>query len=307
MHFPQYFSFFRPPIEKCTDTIASCPKFLPAIGCLLLNAMYGAAHSTAQPAGGGTNERNVQMEARALLRHATVLPGSNSRPRFDEEAVSTKWGAAQSDDEKPEVRRPAGSIALKRALDLMLATLLLMFLAPGLIAVATAIKATSRGPVLFRQRRYGLNDTEFEIFKFRTMYVERSDCSGVTQTRANDPRVTPLGRLLRRTSIDELPQLLNVLMGDMSLVGPRPHVPGMRAGGVLYEELVPYYFERHKVRPGLTGLAQVNGLRGSTEDPVRAIARIDHDLAYIAQCSPALDLYILWETLRSEFLSGSGI
>ena len=251
--------------------------------------------------------RRHPTEARVLRRYPTVLLGPNGPSRFDKETVSAEWGLTQANDGKPEVQRPARNSALKRALDVTLASVLLVFLAPGLIAVAGAIKATSRGPVLFRQRRYGLNNTEFAIFKFRTMYVERSDCSGVTQTRANDPRVTPLGRILRRTSIDELPQLLNVLQGDMSLVGPRPHVPGMRAGGVLYEELVPYYFERHKVRPGLTGLAQVNGLRGSTEDPVLAIARIDQDLTYIAQCSPTLDLCILWETLRSEFLSGNGI
>jgi lipopolysaccharide/colanic/teichoic acid biosynthesis glycosyltransferase len=197
-------------------------------------------------------------------------------------------------------------LRLKRCLDFILGSLILLVLAPGMIAIAVAIKTTSPGPVFFRQRRYGLGSQTFEILKFRTMFTGAADPSGVTQTRDGDPRVTPLGRLLRRSSLDELPQLWNVLRGDMSLVGPRPHVPGMLAGGVLYEELIPYYFERHCVRSGITGLAQVNGLRGSTEDPTVAKARIDQDLKYIRHWSLALDARILWQTFRREFLTGNG-
>ncbi len=205
---------------------------------------------------------------------------------------------------RPTLRR---ELAAKRCFDVLVASTLLTFLSPGVLLIALSIKATSRGPVFFRQRRYGHDSRTFEIVKFRTMYAEATDPSGVRQTRAGDPRVTPFGHFLRKSSLDELPQLWNVIRGDMALVGPRPHVPGMLAGGRLYEELVPYYFDRHRMRVGITGLAQVNGLRGSTEDPVIAKARVDQDLEYIRRWSLWLDLKILWETARREFLSGNGI
>jgi lipopolysaccharide/colanic/teichoic acid biosynthesis glycosyltransferase len=195
---------------------------------------------------------------------------------------------------------------LKRAIDVAISAALLLILSPVFAGAALAIKSTSAGPVFFRQRRYGLNNEQFTILKFRTMFAHDADTSGVNQTRAGDPRVTPLGRFLRRTNIDELPQLINVLRGDMSLVGPRPHVPGMRAGGMIYEALVPSYFERHYVRPGLTGLAQINELRGSTTDAKFARARIAYDLVYVEHWSILLDLRILWTTLKTEVLRGTG-
>jgi len=128
----------------------------------------------------------------------------------------------------------------------------------------------------------------------------------VKQTVKGDSRVTWIGKILRTTSFDEIPQLINVIKGDMSLVGPRPHVPGMLAAELLYEELVPYYFQRHTARPGLTGLAQVSGCRGSTVEAGRAISRIDYDLDYIERWSMRLDVTIIIRTIRKEFLSGSG-
>ncbi|MDF2797531.1 MAG: exopolysaccharide production protein [Devosia sp.] len=192
-------------------------------------------------------------------------------------------------------------LPLKRSLDVIVSGSALLLLAPILVIIALATALGSKGGVLFRQARLGKDGHLFTIYKFRTMYVERGDLTGVNQTIDGDPRVTPLGRYLRRTSLDELPQLINILKGDMSLVGPRPHVPHMLAGGKAYEQLVPYYDLRLRVRPGLSGWAQVNNLRGATTDPVRARARIDHDLAYAQNFSIWLDVKIVWMTISQEW------
>jgi len=197
-------------------------------------------------------------------------------------------------------------LVAKRLVDIVGAAFGLLALAPLLIGIAIAIKLTSPGPVFFRQKRYGYHNRRFSIFKFRTMHTHLGDSSGTNQTTSNDPRVTKLGRILRKTSLDELPQLINVLKGDMSLVGPRPHVPGMLAGGMLYEQLLPYYFQRHHMRPGITGLAQVNGYRGSTTAPLSAIERLESDLQYIQRWSLWFDIRIIVRTIVQECFSGSG-
>ncbi len=199
-----------------------------------------------------------------------------------------------------------GQSSGKRLFDILGATLALLFLAPLFIGVAVIIKATSPGPVFFRQSRYGYGNRLFKIYKFRTMDDRLGDVTGVRQTTDDDPRVTPIGRVLRQTSLDELPQLINVLRGHMSLVGPRPHVPEMHAAGRLYEDLVPYYFQRHAVRPGITGLAQVSGCRGSTVKAGGAIARIHYDLEYIEKWSLWMDVKVIARTVQREFLSGNG-
>ena len=181
----------------------------------------------------------------------------------------------------------------KRAMDIVFAGFGLLLLSPLLLLVAAAVKLTSRGPVLFRQRRYGLDGDEIVVYKFRSMKV-CEDGAEVTQARKEDPRITRVGAILRKTSIDELPQLLNVVQGKMSLVGPRPHAI---AHNEMYRKLINGYMIRHKVRPGITGLAQVNGLRGETETLDKMSERVRYDLEYLRHWSPWLDIKILVKTL----------
>lgn len=214
-----------------------------------------------------------------------------------------RWSSSGPD---ATVRGTAAEFAAKRAFDIIVSGLALVMLTPLLIVVAVLIKAGSRGPVFFRQQREGLGGKSFWALKFRSMRIEDCDLSGVAQTQQDDPRVTGIGRFIRKTSIDELPQLLNILRGDMSLVGPRPHVRGMQAGGQDYRRLVPYYDLRLSVRPGLTGWAQANGLRGPTTSPRLARERVDHDIAYIQNFSLWLDVRVLCKTVVNEFITGSG-
>ena len=182
---------------------------------------------------------------------------------------------------------------IKRASDLLLATAILLLVFPLMIAIAIGVKTTSPGPVLFRQRRYGVDGREIVVYKFRTMTV-LEDADAVRQATRDDRRVTPFGAFLRRNSLDELPQFVNVLQGRMSIVGPRPHAV---AHNELYRRLIKGYMIRHKAKPGITGLAQVNGLRGETDTLDKMKARIEYDLAYLRNWSLRLDLYIIWRTI----------
>jgi putative colanic acid biosynthesis UDP-glucose lipid carrier transferase len=182
---------------------------------------------------------------------------------------------------------------IKRASDILLALAILALILPLLAAIAIGIRLTSPGPVLFRQRRYGLDGREIVVYKFRTMVVLENG-NTIRQATRNDDRVTPFGRFLRRYSLDELPQFLNVLQGRMSVVGPRPHAV---AHNEMYRKLIKGYMIRHKVRPGITGWAQVNGLRGQTETLVKMKERIEFDLAYLRNWSLQLDLWIVLKTV----------
>jgi putative colanic acid biosynthesis UDP-glucose lipid carrier transferase len=185
----------------------------------------------------------------------------------------------------------------KRATDVVLSSLMLLIALPAMLVIALAIKLTSTGSVIFRQRRYGLDGAEIIVYKFRTMTVAENG-PVVRQATRNDPRVTPLGRFLRRYSLDELPQLINVLQGRMSLVGPRPHAV---AHNEQYRRLIDGYMVRHKVTPGMTGLAQVNGCRGETSSLEDMKRRVDYDLDYLRHWSLMLDLKILCRTFAIVF------
>jgi Undecaprenyl-phosphate glucose phosphotransferase len=188
-------------------------------------------------------------------------------------------------------------IIVKRTMDVALSGALLIVFAPLMAVVAALVKLDSRGPVIFRQQRFGFNKQPFTVYKFRTMHCGADDPT-VLQARRSDPRVTRLGGFLRRSSLDELPQLFNVLGGSMSLVGPRPHA-------IVHDEkyamLIDGYLARHRVLPGITGWAQVNGLRGETETTEKMARRIEHDLFYIDHWSPFFDIRILARTVRIAF------
>jgi Undecaprenyl-phosphate glucose phosphotransferase len=185
---------------------------------------------------------------------------------------------------------------LKSVEDKVIAGLALLVLAPVMLAVALAIKLESRGPVFFRQHRYGFNNELIDIYKFRSMYTDLSDRTAAKLVTRDDPRVTRVGRFIRRTSLDELPQLINVFKGELSLVGPRPHATHAKAQEHLYPDAVEGYFARHKVKPGITGWAQINGWRGETDTLEKLHRRVEHDLYYIENWSIAFDLYILLHT-----------
>jgi lipopolysaccharide/colanic/teichoic acid biosynthesis glycosyltransferase len=194
-------------------------------------------------------------------------------------------------------RMDARDAFVKRVADIVLALAGLIVASLPMLVVAAAIRLTSRGPALFRQERIGLNGQRFVMLKFRTMHdiVERP--GSWSQVTRHDPRVTRIGGWLRRTSLDEFPQLLNVLWGSMSLVGPRPHAPGTCAAGRPFEAISHRYGARHAVKPGMTGLAQIRGWRGETDTEEKLLRRIDSDLEYIATWSLGHDLLILCRTI----------
>ena len=187
-------------------------------------------------------------------------------------------------------------VVKKWLFDKIVAAIAVVLLAPLMALIAIAVKLDSRGPALFRQKRMGFNNEVIDVLKYRTMYVEAESQSGAAQVIRDDPRVTRVGRILRRTSLDELPQFFNVLKGDLSLVGPRPHALESKAADKLYHDAVDGYFARHRVKPGVTGWAQINGWRGETDTAEKIERRVEHDLYYIENWSVTFDLYILLMT-----------
>ena len=187
----------------------------------------------------------------------------------------------------------------KRLQDICIGALALLLLSPVMCAVAVAIKLESKGPVFFRQTRHGFNNQPFKCWKFRSMRTDMTDHKAVQQVQKNDPRVTNVGRFIRKTSLDELPQLFNVLMGSMSLVGPRPHAIGMKTGSVESEKLVADYAHRHRIKPGMTGWAAINGSRGPVDTSKDVEDRVAYDVAYIRGAGFWFDIYIMAMTIPS--------
>ena len=229
----------------------------------------------------------VEVKLPAAFSQVQFAPGTYTRvgsvPMLDlAEKPVTAWGGVG-----------------KWLFDKVIAALALVLLAPLMVAVAVAIKLDSRGPVLFRQKRYGFNNELIEVFKFRSMYTDMCDEKAAKLVTKGDPRVSRVGRFIRKTSIDELPQLFNVLIGNLSLVGPRPHAVSANVRGELYEHLLNSYFKRHKVKPGITGWAQIHGMRGETDTREKIEKRLDYDLYYIENFSIFLDVYILLNTPRA--------
>ncbi|WP_105103526.1 undecaprenyl-phosphate glucose phosphotransferase [Microbulbifer pacificus] len=190
---------------------------------------------------------------------------------------------------------------LKRMEDLVLSSIILTLISPLMLAIAVAVKLTSRGPVIFKQHRYGLDGRPIKVWKFRSMTTQDNG-NTVVQAKKGDARITPLGAFLRRTSLDELPQFINVLQGRMSIVGPRPHAV---AHNEQYRAVVNGYMLRHKVKPGITGWAQVNGWRGETDTVEKMSKRVEHDLQYIRNWSLWLDIRIVWMTLFKGFVGSN--
>lgn len=243
-----------------------------------------------------------------LLKKLWVLPveirlsALDSRLRFDSGTYSYVGNIPFFDVYKKPLAD--WDYVLKAASDRIIAGVMLLFALPIFLVVAIAIKLDSKGPIFFRQRRFGFNNELIEVYKFRTLSHENRDENAEKLVTSDDDRVTRVGRFLRRSSIDELPQLITVLKGDMSMVGPRPHAVLAKAGDQLYGDVVDGYFARHRVKPGLTGWAQINGWRGETDTDEKIQRRTEHDLFYIDNWSLFFDIYIIlrtpWALLKGE-------
>jgi putative colanic acid biosynthesis UDP-glucose lipid carrier transferase len=191
------------------------------------------------------------------------------------------------------------NVVLKRIEDFVLALFIILLVSPIMLLITIAIRLESKGPAIFKQERHGWDGCVIKVYKFRSMHMHREADGQMTQATKGDARITKVGQFLRRTSLDELPQFFNVLQGRMSVVGPRPHAVVMNE---YYKDKVAYYFQRHKVKPGITGLAQVNGLRGETDTLDKMERRIELDLDYIQRWSVWLDLKIVFLTIFRGFV-----
>ena len=280
--------------KRSPETVANCPK--------LGNVVELIEFARQTPIDLVIVSMPLSAEDRVLhmLKRLWVLPidirlsAHMSKLRLARSAYSYVGDVAMFD----MADRPISdwNLVFKWIFDKTVAISALLLLSPVMIATAIAIRLESKGPVLFKQKRHGFNNELIEIYKFRSMFVDQNDASASRLVTKNDARVTKVGRFIRKTSIDELPQLFNVLKGELSIVGPRPHALQAKAANTLYHEAVGGYFARHKVKPGMTGLAQINGWRGETDTLDKIEQRVNHDLHYIENWTLFMDMYILFMT-----------
>jgi Undecaprenyl-phosphate glucose phosphotransferase len=285
--------------DRSPDTVAGCPK-LGKVTDLIEFARQTRVDLVIVSMPLSAETRVLQM-----LKQLWVLPvdirlsAHMSKLRFTSRAYSYVGDVPVFD----MADRPITdwNLVFKWVFDKVVALTALVLLFPVMVATAIAIKLESKGPVLFRQKRHGFNNELIEIYKFRSMYTDRLDATASKLVTKNDPRVTRVGRFIRKSSIDELPQLFNVLKGQLSIVGPRPHALQAKAANTLYYEAVDGYFARHRVKPGMTGWAQIHGWRGETDTIDKIMQRVNHDLYYIENWSILLDAYIVVMTPISLF------
>mgnify|MGYP004707833773 FL=1 len=277
------------PVLGCVDDmIAVCRQDLPDI---IIIAIFDARRERLR----AIVQKVIVLPVDVYLAMDIIPPGFSRGPVQDDLGMCLM----------PISRQPlsGSNFWVKWMEDKVLSVILITCLSPLFLLIAGLIKLDSRGPVFFVQNRYGFNDQVIRVFKFRTMYQEKGDATGAIRTSRNDPRVTRLGRYLRNFSLDELPQLFNVLFGEMSVVGPRAHATAMRVGDELYEKAIDCYSARHRVRPGMTGLAQVEGYRGEITTREAAQKRVDFDLYYITHWSFLLDMKIIFRTFKIVLFS----
>ncbi len=285
--------------KRSPDTIASCPK-LGNVDQLIEFARKTPIDLVIVSMPLSAEDRVLYMLKRLWVLPIDIrLSAHMSKLRLTKSAYSYVGGVAMLD----MADRPISdwNLVFKWVFDKTVATLALILLSPLMVITAIAIKIESKGPVLFKQKRHGFNNELIEIYKFRSMYVDQNDTNASKLVSRNDPRVTRVGRFIRKASIDELPQLFNVLKGELSIVGPRPHALQAKAANKLYHEAVGGYFARHRVKPGITGLAQIAGWRGETDTLDKIEQRVNHDLHYIENWTPLLDIYIVFMTPFSLF------
>jgi Undecaprenyl-phosphate glucose phosphotransferase len=280
--------------ERSPESVASLPK-LGRVADLLEFARQTRVDLVIVSMPLSAEKRVLEMLTQLWVLPVDIrLSAHMSKLRFTSKAYSYVGDVPVFD----MVDRPISdwNLVFKWLFDKIVAVIALILLSPVMLVTAVAIKLDSRGPVFFKQKRHGFNNELIEVYKFRSMRTDMTDANASRLVTKDDPRVTRVGRFIRRTSIDELPQFFNVLSGQLSVVGPRPHATQAKADNLLYYEAVEGYFARHKVKPGITGWAQIHGWRGETDTVDKIMQRVQHDLYYIEKWSILLDLYIVFMT-----------